>query len=56
MAISEELLEVLVCPACKQKLELTPAKDALTCAQCRLRYPIEDDIPVLIPSSAEPLD
>jgi uncharacterized protein YbaR (Trm112 family) len=56
MPISEELLEILVCPVCKQKLELSAAGDALTCTRCRLRYPIEDDIPVLIPSSAEPLD
>jgi uncharacterized protein YbaR (Trm112 family) len=56
VAISEELLEILVCPACKQKLDLSPAKDALICQQCKLRYPIEDDIPVLIASAAEPID
>ena len=56
MAISEDLLEILVCPACKGRLELTPNQDALICSACRLRYPIEDDIPVLIASAAEPLD
>jgi hypothetical protein len=54
--ISEELLEILVCPACKQSLELSSSQDALICRECKLRYPIEDDIPVLIASSAEPLD
>ena len=29
-------------------IELTPAGDALTCAACRLRYRIEDDIPVML--------
>ena len=56
MALSEELLEILVCPVCKRKLELAPQKDALICKQCRLSYPIEDDIPVLIVSAAKRLD
>lgn len=56
MALSEELLKILVCPVCKQKLELVPQKDSLVCKQCRLIYPIEDDIPVLIPSTAKKLD
>jgi uncharacterized protein YbaR (Trm112 family) len=56
MSVSRELLEILVCPACKGRLELTEAQDALVCNACRLRYPIEDDIPVLIASAAEPLD
>jgi len=54
--VSEELLEILVCPVCKGKLELVPKKDALVCNQCRLRYPIEDDIPALMPSAAKKLD
>jgi len=54
--IEEELLEILVCPVCKKALEASPAGDALVCRQCKLRYPIEDDIPILIQSAAEPLD
>jgi uncharacterized protein YbaR (Trm112 family) len=56
MALNEELLEILVCPRCKQRLELTESNDALVCRKCKLRYPVEDDIPVLIESAAEPLD
>jgi len=68
VAVSEELLEILVCPKCKGDLQLTQLgagksephaaarKEALACGRCRLRYPIEDDIPVLIVSAAEPLD
>ncbi|MFN8598860.1 MAG: Trm112 family protein [Candidatus Binatia bacterium] len=48
MAISQELLEILVCPKCKGEIQLTPEADALTCAACRLRYRIEDDIPVML--------
>jgi uncharacterized protein YbaR (Trm112 family) len=56
MAISEELLEILVCPACKGRLEVAGDGQSLVCPACRLRYPVEDDIPVLIASAAEPLD
>ena len=48
MAISQELLEILVCPACKVPVQLTPSGDGLKCAQCRRVYPIKDDIPNMI--------
>ncbi len=53
MAISEELLGILVCPKCKG--ELTQAEDAFTCAACALRYPIKDGIPVMLIDEAEAL-
>ena len=55
MAISKELLEILVCPKCKGDLELSEAQDALTCGACRLRYRIEDDIPVMLVDEATPV-
>ncbi|MGE0826599.1 MAG: Trm112 family protein [Candidatus Binatia bacterium] len=48
MALSQELLNILVCPQCKGPLTLTEKKDGLTCAACKLRYPIKDDIPVML--------
>lgn len=50
MAISSELLEILVCPKCKSRVELTVDKNALRCtnAECRLVYPIREDIPVML--------
>ena len=55
MAIAPELLEILVCPKCKGELVLTPAGDALDCRACRLRYRIEDDIPVMLIDEATPI-
>jgi uncharacterized protein len=55
MAISKELLEILACPKCKGEVELTESGDALTCAKCALRYPIRDDIPVMLIDEAESL-
>ena len=48
MAISEDLLEILACPACKAKVELRPDGSALKCVACRRVYPIRDDIPVML--------
>ena len=48
MAISQDLLDILACPACKAKVELQPDGQGLKCVQCRRVYPIRDDIPVML--------
>lgn len=55
MAISQELLEILACPQCKGEVKLSPEGDALDCAACSLRYPIQDDIPVMLIDEARKL-
>jgi len=54
MAISSELLEILVCPKCRSKVELKPDESGLRCtnAECRLVYPIRDEIPVMLVEEA----
>ena len=48
MAISQDLLEILACPACKAKVELQADGTGLKCVQCKRVYPIRDDIPVML--------
>ncbi len=48
MAVSKELLEILVCPLCKAPVELVHDGAGLKCAQCKRVYPIRDDIPVML--------
>lgn len=48
MAISKDLLEILVCPLCKAKVELKQDESGLKCVQCNRVYPIRDDIPVML--------
>jgi uncharacterized protein len=55
MAISQDLLDVLACPQCKGDLRLTGAQDGLICEVCKLRYPIKEDIPVMLIEEAERL-
>ncbi len=55
MALSEDLLQILVCPACKGDLIYDREAARLTCPKCKLRYRIEDDIPVMLIDEAEKL-
>ena len=48
MPLDPKLLEILVCPKCRGELDYREKEAALLCHACRLRYPIEDDIPVLL--------
>ncbi|MGH9594251.1 MAG: Trm112 family protein [Bryobacteraceae bacterium] len=52
MAISKDLLEILVCPQCKAQLELKPDEKGLKCVQCKRVYPVRDDIPVMLVDEA----
>ena len=55
--MKKELMEILVCPMCKNSLELTVEeeddkeviKGSLYCANCSERYPIKNAIPNLLP-------
>lgn len=49
-----DLLEILVCPKCKGVLVVEPS--SLRCDACRLRYRVDDGIPVMLIDEAEPLD
>ena len=54
MTVSQELLAILVCPKCKGDLEYRPAESVLVCKACRLRYPVRDDIPIMLIDEATP--
>lgn len=55
MSLSPELLEILRCPKCKSKVELKADGKGLKCTnpECRLVYPIRDDIPVMLIEEAK---
>jgi uncharacterized protein len=55
MSLSRELLDILVCPKCKGDLEYRENEGALLCHACRLRYPVRDDIPIMLIDEASPL-
>lgn len=52
MAVSQELLDILVCPVCKTPVRMAPDGTGLKCATCRRVYAIKDDIPVMLSDEA----
>ena len=52
-----DLMDILVCPVCKGKLELKVEAEgegevitgSLRCPKCNVNYPITDNIPELMP-------
>src|SRR5277367_2881776 len=50
--IAKDLLEILVCPACKQALEYRQNPESLKCTQCHRVYAVKDDIPVMLVDEA----
>jgi uncharacterized protein YbaR (Trm112 family) len=51
--LNKKLLEVLACPACKGDLEYDEKNQRLICQACRLKYKIEENIPVMLVEEAE---
>jgi uncharacterized protein YbaR (Trm112 family) len=51
--VDKELLDILACPVCKGTLEYDRAEDKLICHACKLKFRIEDDIPVMLVDEAE---
>jgi len=55
--MKRELMDILVCPVCKDKLELSVEEEnekeivtgSLHCSKCNTHYPIVDTIPNLLP-------
>ncbi|MFA5628702.1 MAG: methytransferase partner Trm112 [Dehalococcoidales bacterium] len=58
--MNPELLNIIVCPLCKNKLKLSPEEQTekevtigfLFCADCDINYPIANGIPNLLPPQA----
>lgn len=50
--IAKDLLDMLVCPACKQVLEYRQSPETLKCTACHRVYPVKDDIPIMLVDQA----
>jgi uncharacterized protein YbaR (Trm112 family) len=50
----QKLLEMLACPQCKDPIVLDASGEFLRCKRCRLKYPIREDIPIMLIEEAVP--
>lgn len=53
--IDPKLLELLVCPLTKSRLDYDADAQELISRGARLAYPIRDGIPIMLPEEARPL-
>jgi uncharacterized protein len=56
MEIDTRLLEILVCPLSKGRLEYDPHAQELISRRAGLAYPIRDGVPILLVDEARPLE
>ncbi len=54
--IDPKLLEILVCPLTKGRLEYDASKQELISRSAKLAYPIRDGIPIMLPEEARSLE
>ncbi len=50
--MDKKLLDILVCPICKTSLQYNKSAAQLLCQPCKLAYPIENNIPVMLVNRA----
>jgi uncharacterized protein YbaR (Trm112 family) len=52
--LDKKILDFIVCPQCRGDLKLEG--EFLICQNCQLKYPIKDDIPILLIEEAQKID
>lgn len=53
MALDKELLDILACPNCRGDVEYREQEELVVClGTCGYRYPVRDDIPVMLVDEA----
>jgi uncharacterized protein YbaR (Trm112 family) len=53
VTLDAELLEILVCPNDRGDVEYLESEQVIVCQTCGYRYPVRDDIPVMLIDEAE---
>ncbi len=48
MAVDQQLLEILACIQCRGPLAAVEGGRGLLCESCKLKFPVRDDIPILL--------
>ena len=49
--VDKKLLDILACPLCKTDVRLEG--EEIVCSKCARRYPIKDDIPIMLINEAK---
>jgi uncharacterized protein YbaR (Trm112 family) len=52
VVLTEEFVEMMICPACRGKVRLKEDASAIKCVACGRAYPIRNGIPAMIVEEA----
>ena len=53
MTLDPELVQILVCPNDRGEIDYREDEQVIVCRTCGYRYPVRDDIPVMLIDEAE---
>jgi uncharacterized protein YbaR (Trm112 family) len=53
VTVDPQLLEILACPNCRGDVTYLEAESVIVCDSCGYRYPVRDDIPVMLIDEAD---
>jgi uncharacterized protein YbaR (Trm112 family) len=53
VTLDPDLLRILVCPNDRGEIDYIEAEQVIVCRTCGYRYPVRDDIPVMLIDEAE---
>ena len=56
MSVDHRLLDMIACPQCKGSLYPCEQRKSLCCPHCKLKFPVRDDIPIILLDEAEPYE
>jgi len=54
--MDKKQIELIACPECQGRLIYDRSSKELLCEQCKLAFPVEDDIPALMVERARKLE
>lgn len=54
--MDKKQIEMLVCPECNAKLNYEKSAQQLVCNNCKIVFPVEDGIPVMLIEQATKLE
>ena len=54
--MNEKQRQLIACPECHNKLSYDKSNKELVCEQCKLAFPVQDGVPVMLIEQARKLD
>jgi len=54
--MNKKLMQILVCPVCKEKLQYIKKQNEMLCQKDGLAYPVREGIPVLLDVDARKVE